>query len=98
MLICQLPNLRYLNAHINDERREQIDRDIDHLTGNHSLRYLVLHIENLKWDRLKLILSLMFNLNRVELNGTVDFDLNNLFNLAQQNILFRFNLRYHSIF
>jgi hypothetical protein len=45
------------------------DRDIDHLTGHSSVRSLVVQHE-----RLTLFMWLMNQLERIELNGTIDFD------------------------
>ena len=78
VLISQLPALRYLNARIDDEHREEMDRDIDHLTGSRSIRCAILHVEHVKRDRLILFLSLMVGLTRVQLNGSVEFDIHHL--------------------
>ncbi len=94
-MISQLPKLRHLSARINDYNREYMDKDIDHLTGNESLRSLILHIENVELDRLLLILSLLPNVHILELNGRIDFDINHLFELERNYTSFRCNLQHY---
>ncbi|CAF2725058.1 unnamed protein product [Rotaria sp. Silwood2] len=90
VLISQLRELRHLSARINDYNREYMDKDIDHLTGNESLRSLILHIENIELERLLLIFSLMINLRIVDLNGTIDFDISHLLELERNYTSFRY--------
>ncbi|CAF3994735.1 unnamed protein product [Rotaria sordida] len=90
VLISQLRELRYLNARINDYNREYMDKDIDHLTGNESLHSLILHIENIELDRLLLIFSLMINVRIIDLNGTIDFDINHVLELERNYTSFRY--------
>jgi hypothetical protein len=78
VLISQLPFLRYLNAQIDDDYREEMDRDIEHLEGSQSIRSAILHVEHVKCDRLLLVISLMPDLNRLELNGSIGFDIQQL--------------------
>lgn len=92
ILISQLPNLRYLSARINDYRREYMDKDIDHLHGNDSIYSLILHISNVELDRLLLIFSLMINVHKLELNGSIDFDVNYLLEFERNYTSFRCNL------
>jgi hypothetical protein len=98
VLISQLPELRYLSARINDYNRENMDKDIDHLTGNDSVRSLILHIENVELNRLKLILILMPNVHIFELNGTTDSNIDHLFELKRDYTSFRCNLKYNLTF
>ena len=78
VLISQLPKLRYLNAQIDDDYREEMDRDIDHLAGSRSIRSAILHVEHVQCDRLILLISLLGELSRLELNGSIDFDIRHL--------------------
>jgi hypothetical protein len=95
VLISQLPKLRHINARINDYNREYMDKDIDNLTGNESLRSIILHIENIELNRLLLILSLIPNVHRVELNGKIDFDINYLLEFERNYRSFRCNLDHY---
>jgi len=98
VLISQLPELRHISARINDQNREYMDKDIDHLTGNESLRSLILSIENIELNRLLLIFSLMANVHLLELNGTIDFDINHLLELERNYTSFRCNLKHYLTF
>jgi len=98
VLISQLPKLCHLNARINDHNREYMDKDIDNLTGNESLRSLILHIENFEFDRLLLILSLIPSVHILELNGSIDFDINHLLELERNYTSFRCNLKHYLTF
>ena len=98
MLISQLPKLRYLNARIDDEHREEMDRDIDHLSGSQSIRSAVLHVVNVQCDRLILFLSLMVDLTRLELHGSIDFDIQHLLAVERTYRSFRCHLRHRPNF
>ncbi|CAF1399458.1 unnamed protein product [Rotaria magnacalcarata] len=90
ILIGQLQELRHISARINDRNREYMDKDIDCQTQNESLRSLILYIENVELDRLLLIFLLMINVHIVELNGTIDFDINYLLELERNYTSFRY--------
>ena len=98
VLISQLPELRHLSARINDHNREYMDKDIDCLTGNESLRSLVLNIESVDLNRLLLIFSLITNVRILELNGTIDFDIDHLLELKRNYTSFRCNLEHYLTF
>lgn len=98
VLISQLPKLRFLNARINDTDRESMDKDIDHYTGHQSLRSVILQIENVKYDRLFLLLTLMCNVQTLELNGKIDFDLNSLLEYGRNYRSFRCDLQHNLIY
>jgi hypothetical protein len=98
VLISQLPQLRHLSARINDHNREYMDKDIAHSTGNQSVRSVILHIVNVEVDRVLLILSLMINVNRLELNGSIDFDISHLLELERNYTSFRCNLEHYLTF
>ena len=69
-----------------------MDKDVDHLTGSHSVRSLTLHIEDVQWIRLSTILRLVPTLQLLELNGTIDFDIGHLLALERNYTSFRCNL------
>ena len=75
-----------------------MDKDVDHLTGSESLRSVKLHIENVEQKRLLLMLSLMFNVHRIELNGKIDFDINCLLEFQRNYRSFRCNLDHYLIY
>jgi hypothetical protein len=75
-----------------------MDKDIDNLIGNESLRSLILHIENIELNRLLLILSLIPNVHLLELNGTIAFDINHLLELERNYTSFRCNLQHNRIY
>jgi hypothetical protein len=95
VLICQLPRLRHISARINDYYRELMDKDVNHLIGNESLRSVILHIENIELNRLLFLLSLISNVHLLELNGKIDFDINYLFELERNYKSFRCNLHHY---
>ncbi|CAF1001829.1 unnamed protein product [Adineta steineri] len=97
VLISQLPELYHLSAYINDHNRECMDKDIDHISESKSLRSLILHIENIDLNRLLLIFSLTINVHILELNGTIDFDINHLFKLQRKYTSFRY-MKYKFLF
>lgn len=98
ILISQLPEIRHLNARINDNHRKSMEKDVDNMTGNESVRSLILHIENVELDRLLLIFSIMPNVHILELNGTIDFDINHLLEYERNYTSFRCNIRHHRTF
>lgn len=99
VLISQLPALRYLDAQIDDDYREEMDRDIDHLPGSRSIRSAILHVEHVQCDRLILLISLLGELNRLELNGSIDFDIQHLISAMERpQRSFRCQLRHRPIF
>lgn len=95
ILICQLPKLRQINARINDYNREYMDKDIENLFGNQSIYFVLLHIENVELDRILLILSFMSNVHILELNGSIDFDINYLLEYEKNYTSFRCNLQHY---
>ena len=98
VLISQLPKLRYLNARINDFHRESMDKDIDHFSANQSIRSVTLQIENVKYDRLLVLLRFMSDVQILELNGKIDFDLNSLLEYGRNYRSFRCDLHHSLIY
>lgn len=98
VLISQLLSLRYLNARINDLNREHMEKDIDHFSGNKSVRSVVLQIENVEYDRLLLLLTLMSDVRTVELNGKIDFDINYLLEFGRNYRSFRCHVQHNLIY
>jgi hypothetical protein len=72
-----------------------MDKDIDNLTGNESLRSIILHIENIELNRLLLILTLIPNVHILELNGKINFDINYLLEFKRNSTSFRCNLEHY---
>jgi hypothetical protein len=72
-----------------------MDKDVNHLIGNESLRSVILHIENIELNRLLFLLSLISNVHLLELNGKIDFDINYLFELERNYKSFRCNLHHY---
>lgn len=73
VLISQLPELKHLTANIDDYNRHMMDRDVDHLPINESIRSATLSIIFVPYERLTYLLSFIKNLDRFELHCPLPF-------------------------
>ena len=94
VLISQLKHLKHLTAQIDDSERELMDRDVQHLTSNLSIRSMIIFVENISFDRLKYFLGFAMNLRRLELICTFEFSFSYSEILEQIYPNIRFHFRY----
>jgi hypothetical protein len=98
ILIGQLPYLCYLNAFINDDRYDDLEKDVDYSKRNRSLHTLCLRIEKSSFEQLEKLLQSVPQIRRLQLKGAMKFDSQLLFELQQRHSNFRGNFHCETLF